>query len=160
MEASFLLRLGQIELQCSGSEAFLSAQLPQFLTYIAQNRSAAETPTQGAGASSGTNQVSAGVKSVSALSVSSVAAKLASKSGPDLIIAACLRLTRDGQKTFSRQQILDEMKAASSYYRTSYMSNLTKYLSTLIQGGKLLEQAKDQYALEATNLNELESKLA
>jgi hypothetical protein len=95
------------------------------------------------------------------MSPGNIAAKLSCSKGPDLVLAATASLTlAKNQEVFTRQQIMDEMKAASSYYKSSYGGNLTTLINSLIKAGKLLERTQGQYALSANSRGELESRLA
>ena len=81
--------------------------------------------------------------------------------GPDLIIAAAARMTFVLEKSaFSRQEIIDEMKTASAYYKKSYLGNLTPYINTLMKDGKLLEPSTGTYSLSATAQADLKARLA
>jgi hypothetical protein len=94
------------------------------------------------------------------LSTTSIATKLSCTSGPELVIAAATHLTLcKKNEVFSRKQLLDDMKTASGFYRSTYRDNLTKYLKTLLKD-KLNERSTGQYALSASARKELESNLA
>ncbi len=149
------LKVGAIEVEYEGSEAFIKDELPKLLDAVAQlykesggSMSAPQTPPfGGAGpALSGTT--------------GTIAAKLQSGSGPDLVVAAAARLTFGLAKpSFSRLELLTEMKAATAYYKTSFSANLSKYLASLIKDGKLVESATGVYALGASTATELRAKL-
>jgi ABC-type transporter MlaC component len=95
------------------------------------------------------------------MSTNSIAAKLGVKSGSNLLMAAAAHLALvKSASTFTRQQILHEMKTASSYYKKTYGNNLTSYLRGAISGGTLIENAENAYALGATARANLEKKLA
>lgn len=154
MSASLSIKIGEVEIVCSGTEEFVKEQVPQLLAFAdAQSKAA---PVKTAKEKEEVSATANGTK----LSASSIASKLGAASGPDLIMAACLRLARDGSNSFTRQQITDEMKSATSYFKASYVGNLTKYLGQLVKAGKLLEQAKDTFALPAKVRDEMEGKLA
>ena len=154
MSAMFSLRLGGIEVQCSGTEEFLNTQIPKLLEYVAANKdesaSSGSKPEESAKTSTGQKQ----------LTVNSIAAKIGGGSGTELILAACVRLTRDKHTPIRRSDILAELKKATQYYKQTYTSNLGSYLKTLVQNHKLLEQSVDTYALSDNTLTELEAKLA
>jgi hypothetical protein len=155
MSASVLIKIGTIELQCSGSEDFLKEQISQLLSFAEAQSQKIPVPHPQNGQNK-PPQDGDGIK----LSTSSIAAKIGGSSGTELITAACLRIAHDGQETFKRSEILVEMKSATSYFKASYAKNLSNYLKTLVQGGKLLEQSKDVFALPADVQADLESKLA
>ena len=95
------------------------------------------------------------------LSTSTIASRLDVKSGPDLVMAACICLTLVKKKdSFTRQDIHDEMKGATSYYKTSMGSNLTKSLAVLVKSGRLNETSASTYALSAQEKSNAESRFA
>jgi hypothetical protein len=65
-----------------------------------------------------------------------------------------------GKDEFPRQDLLDEMRGASGYYRESYGKNFTNYLQRRLKAGELIESRKGFYALEAKRRHELEVQLA
>jgi hypothetical protein len=153
------IKMGEIEVEYEGSEDFIKQELPEILGAVSklyQNsglvRSAASIPIAA--------QPTGTASPIQSLSVTTIAAKLPCKSGPDLILAAATRLSRDGVTSLSRQSILDEIKLATGFYKATYRSNLSNYLLTLVKEGKLQETAKDTYALSASTKTEIEAKLA
>ena len=95
------------------------------------------------------------------MSTTTIATKLGVNSGPELALAAAVRLTMVlGKATFSRREILDEMKSATGFYKGTYNNNLTSSLVRLTKEQKLNEPSKDIYALTPTTKKELETKLA
>jgi len=155
-EASFAIKIGEIETTCTGSEAYLKEQLPVILKFIESFSTRPEI-----NASSAKAKVPlVGDQKQADLAVNSIAAKLDSKTGSDLVLAASYSLTRSSQTSCSRTELLEEMKKATSYYKSTYSKNLSKYLTTLIKEGKLLEQSSQSYALSANTRVEVEAKIA
>ena len=159
--AKMRIKMGPIEIEYEGSEDFLKQELTDLLAVskLYQDSGLPEVgPT-----TTGRPEAAAvtGVESsrTSAMTVTTIAAKLSAKSGTDLILAAGASLTRGGSDTFVRQKLLDEMKKATGYYKKSYGSNLSNYLLTLVKEGKL-QTAKDTYSLNVGTKNEIEAKLA
>jgi len=113
-------------------------------------------------AKDGASGSSAGKGGVASLTTGSIAATLGVKSGSDLLTAAAAHLALVKKtEPFTRQQLLTEMQSATSYYKSSYSPNLTKYIKTALQkGGPLSETAKNSYALTAAARADLEKKLA
>ena len=88
------------------------------------------------------------------MTTNTIASKLNVKTGNELVIAACAHLCFvKGADTFTRSNILAEMKLASNYFKATMRKNLSNTLKTMINQNKLLETATDTYALEAS-LNE------
>jgi hypothetical protein len=91
---------------------------------------------------------------------STIAAKMKASQGTDLILAAALRMMRgQNMESFSRDQLITEMRSATTYFKTTYISNLSKYIDTLVKSGKLMEVAKNTYALSAATMQELENQI-
>lgn len=157
------IKLGAIEVEYEGSEVFLKEELPQLLTavsalYEKSNISLGALP---ADQSPGLNDVSLPNPSKLEATTGSIAAKLGSKSGPDLVMAAAARLTLVLEmQTFARQKIIDEMKTASAYHKPSYVKNLSATLNTLVKDGKLNEPSNGNYALTASSLKDMGQRLA
>lgn len=153
------IRMGSIELEYEGSEAFLKNELPDLLAVVSNlYRNSGATAE---GADDGDGPGGAGAGQDYQLSTSTIAARLGVSSGPDLIVAAAAHLTLVLKRfPFSRSQLLSDMKEASSYYKASYSKNLSAYLDRLVKGHKLVESAKDMYALSATEKTNIERTLA
>src|SRR5690242_6321287 len=105
--SSVRMKLGPVEFECMASEEFLKVELPVLIGGMAKlykehfadakpHNNAAETVS--AASSNGTGT---GVE----LTTTSIAAKLKVKTGPDLVLAAALRLTRMGKATFTRAEL-------------------------------------------------------
>jgi hypothetical protein len=154
---SFFIHSDKIEVRLEGSEDFLKEQIKDLLAFIAEHSANLKTtdhePEESAESPSGN-------ASNPKISVNSIAAKLGVSKGTDLILAAAYRLTRDGQTSFKRDALADEMKLATNFYKTTYLNNLTAYLKTLMGNQKLLEQSSGVYALHSDAMKELEQRLA
>ncbi len=95
------------------------------------------------------------------LTTNAIAGRLDAKTGPDLVLAACAHLHLvKGAETFHRKNILAEMRLANNYFKSSFASNLTSCLKTLVKDKKLIERTEDIYALDAKTVSELEKRLA
>ncbi|MCO5733775.1 hypothetical protein [Rhizobium sp. SSA_523] len=93
------------------------------------------------------------------LHISTIAARLDVKSGPDLIIAGAAALQIfEGKDRFTRQELLDVMKQATKHYNTNMRSNFAKNLNNLV-GNKLNEIKSGVYSLTASEHASLEAKL-
>ncbi|WP_440068573.1 hypothetical protein [Tenacibaculum discolor] len=159
------IKMGAIEVECEGSESFLKDELPELIKSVSEmynnsnhSLSADESVEMSSIDVSSQNQLN-GTLNIG--TTGSVAAKLSVKSGSELLIAAAARLTFGlAKSTFTRKEVLTEMKSATSYYKTSYGANLTKYLSSAVKDGKFLETSKGVYAIQATVSTSLKSRLA
>ena len=160
--SSVRMKLGPVEFECMASEQFLKVELPVLIGGMAQllkehladakqHNNAAETDS--AVSSSGTGT---GIE----LTTTSIAAKLKVKTGPDLALAAALRLTRMNKLTFTRSELLERMREATTYFQQNYRKNLSAIIHGLVGTQKLLETATDTYALSKATKNELEGRLA
>lgn len=95
------------------------------------------------------------------VTVRTIAARLRVDSGSELLLAAAASLAIfKGASHFSRQELHDEMKEAAGFYKTSYGSNLSNYIDTLMKNGSLLEMGKETYALSDAARQTLEQKIS
>ena len=93
-------------------------------------------------------------------STSTVATKLSAETGTDLAHAAAAKLSIvDGKQTFSRQELLDEMKLAPAFYKETYRNNLSKSLDRLVKADKLRLTGRNLYAISAKEHGDLLAKL-
>jgi hypothetical protein len=157
MSSKIKIKVGQVEVEFEGSEEFLSKELSVLLKNVSSL--SAGLPTDPAG-DPPNDQLSPPGGDIQ-MTTNSIAAKLSVKSGSDLLVAAATHLAIVKRaSTFSRQQILKEMKTATSYYKKSYSTNFTKYLKTVTDAGTLIESAANAYALSAKAKTDQEKKLA
>ena len=162
MSIKIRFKVNNIEIDYEGSEEFLKEELLEVLKIVA---ALPVNPTNAAGLILQTplhaqqSDVKTGT-TVHALSTSTIATKISAKSGPDLILAAAAKLTfGDNLESFSRAQLLDAMKLAKAYYKKNYVSNLSKYLQSLVKDGKLVEGAGNTLAISAATAAELKTQV-
>lgn len=164
MTSKIKIRMGQIEIEYEGSEAFLKDELPALLQAVTELYSAT-----GAGIESSEPVASFESNVPKTLNrtreeigtTNSIAAKLSVRTGPELAVAAAARLVIGlGKGQFTRRELLEEMKSATQYYKSTYSSNLGSSLKTLVSDQKFIERSKDTYALKADIVSSLEARLA
>jgi hypothetical protein len=162
MTTKFRIKMGAVEVDYEGTEEFLKAELPALLAAVSDlyKQSGMAKPNNATEQSAGEGNDSGDGEPLK-MSTTTIATKLGVNSGPELALAAAVRLTMVlGKATFSRKEILDEMKSATGFYKGTYNNNLTSSLVRLTKEQKLNEQSKDIYALTPTTKKELETKLA
>jgi hypothetical protein len=156
MTSKIKIKLGLVEVEYEGSEEFLKKELPDLLSAISKLYKESGIPASG---QQPTDQL-VSVGSTLGGTTGTIAAKLKVSSGSDLAVAAAARLTLGlGQGSFTRDQLLTEMKSASSYCKKNYISNLSNTLNGLVKSAKFVETAKDTYALSAKTKSDLENRL-
>lgn len=157
------IRVGAIEVEYEGSEAFLKEELPALLAAVSKLHN------ENAGRSGGDEQGDANANGKKPSTnggpikgtTGTYAAKLDCKSGTDLLVAAAAHLTFDAeQEKFSRKDLLAAAKTASNYYKRTVSNNLTKYLGILVADDSLREIGSGIYSLSAAKKKALESQLA
>lgn len=159
MNGKLRIRIGDLEIDCEGTEDFLKKELPALLRTAMELHNTVGLPPGAHGDAGGSRGPAR--KSLPSLTTSTIAAKLKSDSGPTLLLAAAGHLSLVKNKdTFTRQELLTEMKGAPAYYKKSYSSNLSRYLARAVTEGKLQETAKNTYALSADTRSELETQIA
>jgi hypothetical protein len=153
------IKLGPIEVEYEGSETFLKEELPQLLTAVSDLYAKSHSSFS-ANTSSVSQENKTGTKNKFQATTGSIAAKLGVKSGPELVMAAAARITLvEEESIFPRQKIIDEMKTASAYFRSTYVGNLTATINGLVKDGKLNEPSQGKYALTASSLKDMEQRL-
>lgn len=156
--AKIRLKIGQLEVEYEGKPSFLQDGLFNLLEkmvgFYTEHKAAIPadpTPAKTTGAGPGDLDYS----------TNTIATHLGSKSGPDLAIAAAAHLGLVKKKdTFTRKEINNEMKSATTYYKASMSTNLSKSLHTLVRGKHFNQTAKGVYALSGPERKALETKLA
>jgi hypothetical protein len=143
------LTLGNLHIEYEGEQEFIESSLLTLasgLLELAERVPAVESVP-------GT----AAQKSKIDLSTNTIAGIISVKTGSDLALAAIARINIvKGQPTAARQEILDEMREASTYFRDGYAGNLSSYLDTLVKGRKVNLASKGNYALSASERARLE----
>lgn len=161
MTSKLRIRMGPIEVEYEGSEEFLKSEIPELIQAVSQIYAKSGLACTDSGADgSGSEIPPLNDKKITG-TTRSIASKLSCKSGPDLVMAAAVKLTLvDGEGTISRKKLLDEMKTASGYYKASHRSNLSNCLKGLIQDGKLHEPSANNYSVGAATLRQMKNRLA
>lgn len=167
MSSKIKIKIGQIEIEYEGSEEFLKEELPSLLgavTELYKETGVQLEPVQVQPSTYNQNPEN-GVAKASSYgdfgTTNSIAAKLGAKTGTELAMAAAARLVLGmGQEQFTRKQLLQEMQNGTQYYKSSYGSNLSKTIKTLVGDHKFIERAKDTYALKADVVSSLGARLA
>jgi|SRR5208337_3394125 len=155
MESRIRIKVGQMEVEYEGSEAFIKQELLDFVEKV----SALRTTLPG-----GETRDSGGVETLAVkLSTKSIAGMVECKTGRDLVLSAAAHFTFSrATETFTRQQLLTEMQTAGGgYYKKSYSNNMTKYLDGLVKDGDLNEGSPHgTYSLSPGTRKTLEAQLA
>lgn len=94
-------------------------------------------------------------------STNTIASLLNANTGSDLVLAAMAYLTLvQGKDVAGRREILDEMKAARTFYKETFSSNLSSYLDNLSKAKRLNLVARDTYALPNSERQNFERVLS
>lgn len=153
--AKIRLKFGSLEIEYEGDQKFIETNLVGLAQSVAETLSdfriaePAENPQSSAHRSSKSSD--------HLLSTNTIAQAIDSKTGSDLVMAAVAKLIIvNGAPSATRHTILTEMKEAPTYFKETYMSNLSSYLNTLVRSRKLNLVSKDTYSIPATERNRLE----
>lgn len=161
MNSKIRIKLGAIEVEYEGSEAFLKEELPALLHAVSElyTKSGGIAAPADVEAYASTNVAATGGAPLE-MTTSAIASKLAVNSGPQLVLAAAahLRFVK-GLDKFPRKQLTEQMRSASSFFKESYASNLSKTIKVLMKENKLNEPSTEVYALTHAAEQELRSRL-
>lgn len=163
MTSKLRIRIGEVEIDYEGTEEFLKQELPQLLKTAMELHKASGGSSEPGRTTSGSASAHRGAAPKKlTLTTASIAGQFGGASGAELLQAAAAHLVLvKGSETFSRQELLAEMKSAPAFYKSSYSGNLSNYIATAIQkDGPLAETGKDTYTLKAAARKTLEAKLA
>lgn len=156
------LKFGQSELDYEGPLSFLQNDFSVFMKEMAdfcKNHSTtmdADSPIS----SEETSKQAPNKSKEFNLSTESIASRIQVKTGPELALAASIRLNLvKGEEEFSRQDILEEMRSAKAYYKKSMGSNLISHITGLVKNQSLNEISSGIYALSAAKRAEMEKLL-
>ena len=137
--ASVSLTLGNAQIKCEGPIFFLRdgmVDVAKQALRVLDESGALHIPSESGGAT------------LPELSISTIAAEVGCKSGPDLVLCALAKfLLADGSKNGTMLQIREEMRQAGAFFKKSYTANLHKTLARLVKNGRIRDQGKNIYAL-------------
>ncbi|MEM5516881.1 hypothetical protein WNY37_07955 [Henriciella sp. AS95] len=163
------LKLGLAEVEIEGEQDNLHEEALGILERMVDMVPAQPVPVQTAplppanipAAALGNQSVTSEVQANFDFSVDAIASHRKSSSASDLAVAASIYLYYvTGQVEFSRTDILDAMKTATSFYKENMRGNHTKTLRVLVKNGVLLSRSSGKYALSNATRSEAEASLA
>jgi hypothetical protein len=157
MPCKIRLHVGSIELEYEGPEDFPVKDLPDLVARMLETSKSVEFPdheVKHPPARTPQGPITSGT-------TSAIAGRIKCKGGKDLVLAAAAKLHLvGGSATFTRSQLLTEMKTATAYYKSSYLNNLTSYIARLVRATKFNEIGKDTYSLGEAAATDLRTKIA
>jgi hypothetical protein len=138
--AKLSLKYGDVSIEYDGPETFLKEELQQIIAAV-KDLGAIVPPSRIA------NGGATGSSGLPASSVSTIAQKLGVADGPALVIAAALSLAKSKTDAFTKRQLRDRMKEATTFYKASYGTNFDKNVKRLVARGRLNHLGGTQYAV-------------
>lgn len=167
--ARIRVKLHDLEIECEGREAFLASELEELAAKMSKTlekyQLVGRGPVTASAAGKGDGFSNADTKAsmphgTSSVTTKTIATRMKAKSGTDLARAAATHLVIvEGRETFSRQELLTEMKTASGHYNENMRKNLSNSLKTLMGRNVLNETAPETYALTPREEEEMRSFL-
>lgn len=155
-QATIKIKIGGLEVDYSGSQEFIENGLLDIVKRLTETGSVAVTTPPDSGALELPNGAQ-----VNFVSTNTVASQMSAQSGPDLIIAAVAHLQLvKGQSKATRGEISKEMKGATTFYKTTFGSNMSAYLNSLIKAKRLNQVAEQTYALSSSERQTMETLIA
>ena len=150
-DASIRIKLGQLEVEYQGDASFLKKDLLETVKELLALQIAEQSSSgNGGGAGGGFDH-----------STDTIANILGAKRGPDLMMAAAAHLHFvKGKETFTRKEIIAEMRTASGHWKSSYGANMTTNLNGLKSKERLRQISQGTYALSNKERQALGAKLA
>jgi hypothetical protein len=160
MPLKLRIKVGSTEVEYEGEESFLKEAVAEILDKVYEvyrASSSSEKPMEDTnGRSSIPDSTTSNGASKIELTTGNIAMKFHARTGADLALAACVHLHFVLNKpTFTRAEILEDMKTATSYFQETYRKNLTNILQRLVKGNKLVERRTNVYASHSGIVKEL-----
>lgn len=165
-EAKIRIKVGSIEVDYEGDPSFLKDGLNDLIQSVSDiHSSLPQTPPAPSQAPASVQQshpaANPPAPSGLALSTKTIAARLDAKTGPELAICAMahLELVKNLDR-YERQSILDEMKTATGYYKSSMSGNNVKNVDSLVKSQRVTEVGTGIYCLSASERKKVEAAIA
>ncbi len=158
MNCKLKLKLGDLEVEFDGSEDFVRKDLVK----LAQDFSKTGVPVASARPSNGKPQSATTNGPLDqTLTTTAIAKKLSCKTLQDLIQSAVayLALVR-GQESFSKDEIWENMKAATGYFDAKMSKNYSREIGKMVKADFLREVAKDRFSLASEHVTALQTRIA
>jgi hypothetical protein len=152
------IKIGQVEVNYEGEEAFFREEFPKMLSEISDLSKKIDVPVIPPICDPiiPPNPINTGKKLD--LSVETIAARIKQKTGPELILAAAAYLKFvEKIDSFSRDQLWEKMKTATSLNKESYGKNLSVHIKGLVSSQQLIRNSSGNYALSIDSVKKLES---
>ncbi|MCW9033742.1 MAG: hypothetical protein OQJ97_05935 [Rhodospirillales bacterium] len=158
------IKAGEIEIEYEGDESLTKDDLVDLISKVSDlhkaiPQSPAPTPPTSNNIAA-PNQEQGTVTSIPQMTTKVVASKLSVKTGTDLAFAAAAKLGYiDGKPTFTKQEILDQMKSVKAVFTQNMRKNLTPSLNTLLKNNLLNESAEHIFSLTLNGENKVSTAL-
>lgn len=163
-EAKIKIKVGDIEVKYEGDPEYLESGLKDLIGNLADIHNTLPTKAKVvsvAAANEGGENHAPQPHNQIMLGTASIAARTDARTGPDLAICAMAHLElAKGATSYTRKDILAEMKNATGYYSNSMGSNIGQSMTTLLKAKRMNEVGSGQFCLSATEKKKLETSLA
>lgn len=152
--ANIKITIGALALEYDGDQDFIENGLTKLLNDVVEKAgNVAPSPIH--------TEMAGSANPSTSLSTNTIAQIIGVKTGSDLALAAVARMNIIQNKPSStRQEILDEMREATSYFKDTFVSNLSAYLETLVKNRRVNLVARQTYALTAAERARLQGLLS
>jgi hypothetical protein len=130
MSSKIKIKMGQIEVEYEGPESFLKEELPALLNAVSElylkGNFSENVLQESSHISDDSSSHPVKHNEIYSGTTGSIAAKLKCSVAQDLVLAAAAHLALvKGIGKMPRKQIIDEMRSATGYFKTTYVNNLT-----------------------------------
>jgi hypothetical protein len=169
MASKIRVRIGEIEVEYEGEPDYLRDGLPDLLQSLADLSVSVSMPAPG-GTAAASAPSPEGAATEAAIdkagnqfqgSINTIAARLAVKKGPDLVMAVLAHSELvQGKDRTTRAEITSEMRNATGFFKPSYVGNLSTSLSNLVKAGTINEISTGVYALSDSTKKSVAAKLS
>ena len=152
---------GNISFEMEGAPDFIKKNLEPLLTKCFEISSKAGVSSTSIAPTNTFSRINLEQFFDPSLSTNTIALATGVKTGSSLVIAAIAHLQLvKGSTKVTRQEISEEIKTATTFYKATYTSNLTAYLDSLTKARRLNLIAKDTYSLSSSERQQLSEAIS
>ncbi|CCJ07177.1 hypothetical protein [Methylocystis sp. SC2] len=157
MTSKIRIKVGDVEFEYEGETKFSKDEIKDLFAHL-ESFSATGKIVERPNPPEGGRTANGGIRP---LHTSTIASRLDAKGAQKVVLAAAAHLQLiEGKESFSRQELLTDMKTATMHYKATMSSNLSNTLQTMVSQGAINQISADAYSLTETKHAELERLVA
>jgi hypothetical protein len=157
MSSKIKIKIGNIEFEYEGETEFSQDDIKDLFSHLETLSVPAVAVTEAAQDTVVEKKTPNGAK----IHTSTIATRLGGKGASNLAIASAAHLQIvQGKESFTRQELLSDMRSATTHYNKNMSTNHSKTLASLVTQQVINQISADSYSLSSGKMAELEALIA